>query len=110
MNENYKITYSPEALNDIESIYNYIAFRLKAEQTAANQISRIRESIRSLQLFPERNRAVDWEPWASMGMRILPVDNYVVYYMVNTFDSVVIVTRVFYGGRNVEHIIKDIDI
>ena len=45
MNENYKIAYSPEALNDIESIYNYIAFRLKAEQTAANQISRIRESI-----------------------------------------------------------------
>ena len=43
-------------------------------------------------------------------MRILPVDNYVVYYMVNTFDLVVIVTRVFYGGRDVEHIIKDIDI
>ncbi len=41
-----------------------------------------------------------------MGVRKMPVDRYVVYYMVDRAASLVSVVRVFYGGRDVESIIK----
>ena len=33
--------------------------------------------------MPSRYSLVDWEPWKSMGMHKVPVDNFVVYYTVN---------------------------
>ena len=63
----YEIIYSPEALDDIRSIYMYIAFEKLAPENAEGQISRIREAIRKLNLFPEGHTTISWEPWASMG-------------------------------------------
>ena len=107
MKEEYSIVYSPEAVDDIRGIYFYIANELQAEQAAANQVSRIRQDIRKLSLFPEKHKLVEWEPWNSMGMRMLPVNNYVVYYFVDEDNKAVSVVRIFYSGRDVESIIKD---
>lgn len=102
----YKIIYSPESLDDIRAIYSYIAFEKLAPQNAEGLVNRIRESIRSLDLFPEGHTIVGWEPWASMEMRFLPVDNYTVYYLVDSNEGKVNVVRIFYSGRDVEHIIQ----
>ena len=59
--------------------------------------------------MPERYSLVDWEPWASMKMHKVPVGNYVIFYMVDDEQYVVTVTRIFYGGRNIEHIIQNSD-
>ncbi len=106
MSAQYKILYSPAALEDIGAIYSYIANKLMAEQTAKNQIDRIRKEIRSLDIFPERYAKVEWEPWASVGMRRVPVDNFVVYYLADHDKMTVTIVCIFYGGRNVEEIIK----
>jgi len=42
-----------------------------------------------------------------MGMRKVPVNNYLVFYLVENADLTVTVVRIFYGGRNVEEIIRD---
>jgi plasmid stabilization system protein ParE len=55
--------------------------------------------------MPERYTPVDWEPWASMGMRRLPVDRYVVYYLVDQAAQLVSVVRIVYGGRDIEAIL-----
>jgi len=107
MKNEYRVIYSPEAVNDIRGIYSYIAIELQAEQTAVAQIQRIRQNIRKLSLFPEKHKIVEWEPWNSMGMHMLPVNNYVVYYLVEEDNKTVSVVRIFYSGRDVEHIIKD---
>ena len=39
-------------------------------------------------------------------MRYLPVDNYIVYYLVDNNKGTVSIVRIFYGGRDVEHIIQ----
>jgi toxin ParE1/3/4 len=104
---NYKVIYSPVALDDLRNIYSYIAFILLVPDTAKKQVNRIRKEIRSLDLCPERNSVVEWEPWKSMGMRMVPVDNYCVYYLVDKEKMIVLVDRVFYGGRDVEHIIQE---
>ena len=107
MSNIFKVSYSPAAQDDIRAIYTYIAFELEAEQAARGQVDRIRDAVRKLDTMPERHETVDWEPWSSMGMRKLPVDNYIVFYLVDNNDKTVIVIRVFYGGRDIEKIVQE---
>jgi toxin ParE1/3/4 len=55
--------------------------------------------------MPARFVSVDWEPWASMGMRKMPVNNYVVVYLIDDPKHAVNIVRIFYGGRDVESIV-----
>ena len=41
-----------------------------------------------------------------MEMRFLPVDNFTVYYLVDNNKKTVSIVRIFYSGRDVEHIIQ----
>jgi plasmid stabilization system protein ParE len=74
--------------------------------TAKKQVNRIRKEIRSLDFMPSRYSLVEWEPWKSIGMHKVPVDNFMVYYTVNDCNSTVTVIRIFYGGRDVKNIIN----
>ncbi len=98
----YRVEYSQEALVDIKSIYTYISQILHAPLTARRQVNRIRKEIRDLEAFPTRYVLVEWEPWASMKMHRLPVDNYVVFYLVDEQAMAVKIVRIVYGGRNLE--------
>lgn len=98
----YRVEYSQEALVDIKSIYTYISQILHAPLTARRQVNRIRKEIRDLEAFPTRYMLVEWEPWASMKMHRLPVDNYVVFYLVDEQAMAVKIVRIVYGGRNLE--------
>lgn len=98
----YRVEYSQEALVDIKSIYTYISQILHATLTARRQVNRIRKEIRDLEAFPTRYVLVEWEPWASMKMHRLPIDNYVVFYLVDEQAMAVKIVRIVYGGRNLE--------
>ena len=74
--------------------------------TAGAQLKCIRKEVRLLDLIPARYPLVDWEPWHSMKMHQLPVDNYIVYYLVDDERMEVTVARILYGGRDVEEIAK----
>ena len=62
-----------------------------------------------LQRMPGR-RLSDWkrplnydkDPWKSRNLRVLPVDNYCVFYIPDNNNGTVTVIRVIYGGRNIE--------
>lgn len=104
MSDSYNVVYSPQALNDLKDIYAYIAQELFVPDTARNQVNRIRKEIRSLDFMPSRYALVDWEPWKSMGMHKVPVDNFVVFYTVDSDSMTVSVIRIVYGGRDIESI------
>lgn len=104
MSDPYNVVYSPEALSDLKDIYAYIAQELMVPDTALNQVNRIRKEIRSLDFMPSRYALVDWEPWKSMGMHKVPVDNFVVFYTVDSDSMTVAIIRIVYGGRNIESI------
>ena len=106
MSDTYSVIYSPEAKDNLKEIYSYIAFELEAPDTAEGQVNRIRKEIRSLDFMPARYAIVDWEPWRSMEMHRVPVDNFVVYYAVDDQSRTVTVIRIFYGGRDAEGIIN----
>lgn len=98
----YRVEYSQEALVDIKSIYTYISQILHAPLTARRQVNRIRKEIRDLEAFPTRYVLVEWEPWASMKMHRMPIDNYIVFYFVDEQAMAVKIVRIVYGGRNLE--------
>lgn len=109
MNETYSVIYSSKAKDDLIEIYSYIAFDLQVPDIAEGQVNRIRKTIRSLDFMPSRYITVEWEPWKSMRMHQVPVDNFVVYYVVNDDSRTVTVIRIFYGGRYIEDIINTDD-
>jgi len=104
---NYHVQYSAEAVEDLRNIYQYIAVELQAPQAAQGQVDRVRKMIRSLSLTSTRFAAVEWEPWASMGMQKVPVNHYLVFYLVENAEATVTVVRIFYGGRNIEEIVNE---
>ena len=106
MSDSYSVVYSPKAKEDLKGIYSYIAFTLLVPDTATGQVNRIRAAIRSLDIMPFRNSVVDWEPWKSLGIHKVPVDNFVLFYAVDETAMNVTVIRIVYGGRDIANITK----
>ena len=98
----YTVTIAEEAEADLRGIYEYIAYVLQSAQNAAAQLTRLEETICSLEKMPERYHRYEREPWYSRGWRRMPVDRYCVFYMVEHGQKTVTITRVLYGGRDME--------
>lgn len=107
MSDTFKVNYSPEALEDLKEIYTYIAKDLLAPQTATTLIKHIRDNICSLGFMPARYVLVDWEPWHSMGVHRFPVNNFIVYYLIDNDQMSVSVARILYNGRDIENAINE---
>ena len=99
----YKVDISDEAKIDLHGIYKYIAFKLLSPENAVEQIRRLQKSILSLNEMPKRFRLYDREPWKSRGLRVVPVDNYIVFYIPNDEKKVVTVIRIMYSGRDIDN-------
>lgn len=99
---NYEIRMTLQAKTDLRGIYEYIAFDLQSPQNAAGQLDRLEENIASLAQLPERFRVYNKEPWHSRNLRIMPVNNYLVFYIPNHEDGIVTIIRVMYGGRDID--------
>lgn len=98
----YEIEITDQADSDLRNIYEYIAFELQSPETALSQLNRLEGSIMNLDHMPKRFRKVENEPWYSRGTRIMPVDNYCVFYIPDEEKALVIIIRVMYGGRDVD--------
>lgn len=98
----YSIVITPQAKNDLREIFKYIAFDLQSVQSAAGQIERIEKAIASLDTMPERFKVYDKPVWRKRNLRIMPIDNYLVFYIPTHDDRIVTVLRIMYGGRNID--------
>ena len=101
----YIVQITDKALADMEEIYIYIAGQLEAPENAMNQYNRIASAIEGLDIFPERIRVMESEPERSMGFRMMPVDNYSVFYAIE--GGRVIVMRVLYSASDISRRLLD---
>ncbi|MCD7804416.1 MAG: type II toxin-antitoxin system RelE/ParE family toxin [Oscillospiraceae bacterium] len=101
----YNVVYSADALDDIGIIYDYISKKLYARQPARRIVKRIREQIKSLNMFPERHPLAPEKRLAEIGLRKVSVENFVIYYEVNEKSLTVTIARIMFGGRDAENII-----
>ena len=99
----YEVELSEQADSDLRGIFEYIAFELQSPENASGQLDRLEEQILSLDTMPERYRKYEKKPWKSRGLRVLPVDNYVVLYIPDSDKKVVTILRVMYAGRDIDN-------
>ena len=98
----YDVVYTAEARQDLRDIYEYIAYELLEPEIASGQVDRSMKAARSLEQMPMRYTRYEEEPWHSQGLRSLPVDNYLIFYLPDETTSVVNIIRIMYGGRDVK--------
>lgn len=98
----YEVIIADQADQDLRGIYEYIAYKLLSPENAEGQLNRLEIAIEKLSVFPKGHRIYEEEPWCNRNLRVLPVDNYVVFHIPNNDELTVTVIRVIYGGRNIE--------
>lgn len=102
----FDVQISEQAEMDLRGIFEYIAFVLLAPENAAGQLDRLEDAISKLDNMPEKYHRYETEPWRSRGLRVFPVDHYLVFYIPNMETEVVTVIRVMHGGRDVDKELK----
>ena len=103
----FNVELTEQADKDLRSIYLYISVDLNSPENAIKQIKRLWDAILSLDELPQRYRRYEDEPWHSRGIRVLPVDNFVILYIPFVKEKIVRIATVMYSGRNIdEHLSK----
>ena len=96
----WRVIYSDEARKDLRNIYDYIANELEVPEVAAGQVRRIMSMIRYLDNMPYRYPLYREEPWYSQGIRVVPVDNYLIFYLPDEEHHAINILRIMYSGRD----------
>lgn len=102
---NYSIEFSEIATNDLNDIFEYIAINLKSPQSAIKILSSIESAISSLQIMPERYHVYETKKWKERNLRVMTVDNYLVFYIPTHNNLKVTIIRILYSKRNVKAIV-----
>ena len=94
---NYKIHVSHAAEHDLHSAANYIARRMLANALA---------SIDSLETFPGRFPVIDEPLLASHQLHFVPVQNYLLFYRIDSSTQTVHILRFLYGHSDWQTILR----
>ena len=95
----YQVKLTAKSRDDMEEIYNYIAYSLCAPQAAINQYNNIADAILSLETMPERCALMQSKLCSKYNLRCLLVDNYSILYRV---ENEVVIVRVLYASSNID--------
>jgi toxin ParE1/3/4 len=100
--DSYKVLIYPTAESDLREIKDYFQNTL---QTSADKLfSKFYKDIELLESFPFSFPLVRDPYLSSLGYRMIPVDNFLVFYVVK--DKEVQVHRFIYGKRNYLNLLK----
>lgn len=102
----YEVFITEQAERDIRNIYEYIAIEKQAPEIARSLVLRIEEQILRLDEMPYRFREYESEPWKSRGLRVMPVENFLVCYIPIEQYGTVNIIRLFHSGQNIEKQLK----
>ena len=103
----WEINYSNQSLEDLKSIFEYIVFKLFSPNAAHNQVNRIIDSVNTLDEMPMRYKIYENATFMSKGLRVLPIDNYIVLYLPIEKMMTINVIRILYSRRNVMKLLEE---
>lgn len=81
-NKSYIVNQTSPFENELESIYRYLAFKLKEPNTAKKFYRKVINKLNSLQYFPERYTRISNFENKNRNLRKLLIDNYLIVYEV----------------------------
>lgn len=94
---NYKIHVSHAAEHDLHSAANYIAHQLQNPLAARQMLANALASIDSLETFPGRFPVIGEPLLASHQLHFVPVQNYLLFYRIDSSTQTVHILRFLYG-------------
>ena len=97
----YQIKISKQADMDLRNIYEYIAFTLLSPENAKKLLNPLEKKIQSLENFPNRFKLYHDELWHDHELRVMPVNNFLVFYIFNHKKQLITILRIMYNGRNI---------
>ncbi|MCT2536707.1 type II toxin-antitoxin system RelE/ParE family toxin [Aquibacillus koreensis] len=100
----YELQYLPLALKDLRGITDYITDTVRDPEAAMDFLNALNDSISMLQQFPYSYRIYQSIQPLESEYRLLPVKNYVVFYIVK--EEVVEIHRVVYGKMDLTKVLK----
>jgi toxin ParE1/3/4 len=101
MANKYALRYLPVAVDDLVSIFDWIAG--DNPEKAAVFIENIDQRIGSLKTYPFLGRLPRDEQLRNAGYRVLVIESYLAFYVVH--GRTVEIHRVVHGSRNLEDIL-----
>lgn len=101
----YKIVIEQTAENDLLGILSYISDTLHEPSIAMKIYGLIKKEILTLNRMPFRFEVVNEEPYRSMGVRRIPVENYTAFYIVDENEKTVHLFRILYNRREWQYLL-----
>lgn len=101
---------SKKAESDLDGIVSYITVELQNQQAASDFVDKLMNSIEEARIFPESGSFVHNEFLQVNNMRKKLIGNYIMYYLPNTEEKIIYVLRIVYGKRNMDEILKKVDV
>ncbi len=104
--DHYEIIMTPDSIDDLLELRNYIVDVLLARETALKLIRQIKDEISKLSEFPARIKPIEQEPWKSRGVRRMLCKNYYVYFRIDENTKRVYILNVIYSRSDQLNILK----
>ena len=98
--ESFRVEFLHGSASDLQEIASYITLELMNPESASRIVERINNSGKSLAIMPQRYRLVDDVRLARKGIRMMPVENYFLFYTIDKRRKRVSILRVLYNRRN----------
>ena len=85
---------------EIEENCDYIKKTLKAEQASNRLRKKIMEAIKKLRKYPKIYVKIEKTDRAGRDYRRIVIDNYIMIYTIIEEDGIILISHIYYGGRN----------
>lgn len=91
----HEVVYAPLALQDLDSIWDYIETELVSPKAAANTVQGILDAVAHLATFPLMGTSLEGRGIRGSSYRFISSGNYLAFYRVA--ESTVYVDRILYA-------------
>ena len=92
----YRLIYAEEAGRDLQAIFDYIA--ADSRNRAVEYLGKMEQAILQLQEFPNIGHESRYPEMRTLGIKVLPFEDYLVFYTVNMKSQTVNIVRVLHGS------------
>ena len=110
MESKYQYRLSQKAEADLDGIVSYIAVELSHPQAASDFVDKLGKVIDEIRSFPESGSYVNNDFFSHTEIRKKLICSYIMYYPPVKEEKMIYVVRIVYGKRNMEEILRELDL
>ena len=110
MGSKYQYRLSQKAEADLDGIISYIAVELSNPKAASDFMDKVVKVIDETRSFPKSGSHVNNEFLSNTAVQKQMIDNYIMYYLPDLEEKVIYIVRIVYGKRNMDEILRELDL